>query len=140
MLGSNIGSAVLFPMISSIRDHFTITVSAVFLKPADQTLSRQLSLCDPRLGGLQRLVASVSRDCGGHVCEEVSERFVRKWKRIRCSLSFLRFPRLLSISVSSIHSGACLPNDLPFSGERQTVAASVARPRGGAGAARAVAA
>ena len=31
-------------------------------------------------------------------------------------------------------------NDLPFSGERQTVAASVARPRGGAGAARAVAA
>ena len=31
-------------------------------------------------------------------------------------------------------------NDLPFSGERRTVAASVARPRGGAGAARAVAA
>ena len=35
---------------------------------------------------------------------------------------------------------ARLPNDLAFSGERQTVAASVARPRGGAGAARAVAA
>src|SRR5260221_8887298 len=31
-------------------------------------------------------------------------------------------------------------NDLPFSGERRTVASSVARPRGGAGAARAVAA
>ena len=33
-----------------------------------------------------------------------------------------------------------LPNDLPFSGERRTDAATVPRPRGGAGAARAVAA
>jgi len=33
-----------------------------------------------------------------------------------------------------------LPNVLPFSGERRTVAASVARPRGGAGVARALAA
>src|SRR2546427_5990311 len=49
-------------------------------------------------------------------------------------------PRLIALGQSWQLGASSSPNDLPFSGERRTVAASVTRQRGGAGTARAVAA
>src|SRR3989475_7481110 len=49
-------------------------------------------------------------------------------------------PRLIALGQSWQLGASSASNDLPFSGERRTVAASVTRQRGGAGVARAVAA